>query len=787
MIQTQDVYKPIYENKDKFIILVTGGRGCEAPDTPVMMADLTIKKIADIRVGEKVMGDDGTPRTVRGLMRGTGKRYLVHQSSGEDYIVNDIHILTVKKSESAKNDRGSLTKAGTYRRPNGRYSAYSDILDIPVEEYMGKSLHFRRNFRGFKISSIPYKAQEVFIDPYILGVWLGDGTGIFPCFTNDDAEVIEAISVYAHSIGCTITIGEKQGTECKTYRVKKLSGKTNPFLDLLRKYDLVGNKHIPQEYISNSEDVRLSLLAGLLDTDGSMSRGGYEITQKSEDLAKSIKFIADTLGFRTSVRAKRVRLGGRDCGTYYRVHIGGGVWRIPCKVSRRQVEAHKTQKDWHLSELSVTPAADGAWCGLSLDGNGRYVHADGTVTHNSGKSFNIGAFIERLTFDAQMYDGRLLAHSILYTRYTMVSAAISVIPEFTEKIDLDGTENYFKTTKTDIVNKMTGAKIMFRGIRTSSGNQTAKLKSIHGITAFVCDEAEEWTSATEFDKIMLSIRTKGIQNMVVIIMNPTDSNHFIYKKYIEKTHKLVDFDGVPVQISTHPDVLHIHTSYLDNIEHLSPHFIEEAERCKTTDPERYAHTFMGRWADVAEGAVYKTFGIVDTFPANAKKVALAVDFGYTNDPTAVVKCGVVGNDFYIEEKCYKTAMSTADIIRELREDVADETGKLFVYAESADPRLVDEIANGGIIIYPVQKGPGSIAAGIERIHSFGNIFVARGSYNVQHELRTYVWAKDKDGNYINQPEDHDNHALDAARYYVLGVLMGKVFYRKKRGDDLGIY
>ena len=128
------------------------------------------------------------------------------------------------------------------------------------------------------------------------------------------------------------------------------------------------------------------------------------------------------------------------------------------------------------------------------------------------------------------------------------------------------------------LNTFSDSVIMFRGIRTSSGNQTAKLKSIQGLTTFVCDEAEEWNSEEDFDKLVLSIRQKGIQNRVIIIMNPTDSNHFIYKKYIEKTHKLIEIDGVQVQISTHPNVLHIHTTYLDNIENLSPQFIQEMER-----------------------------------------------------------------------------------------------------------------------------------------------------------------------------------------------------------------
>lgn len=129
-----------------------------------------------------------------------------------------------------------------------------------------------------------------------------------------------------------------------------------------------------------------------------------------------------------------------------------------------------------------------------------------TGGRGSGKSFNASAFIERLTFERSK--DRTFAHTILYSRYTMVSAHMSIIPEMMEKIEMDGTGKYFRSTKTDIINKRSGGRIMFRGIKTSSGNQTARLKSIHGITTFVCDEAEEWTNEQDFDKIMLSIRQR---------------------------------------------------------------------------------------------------------------------------------------------------------------------------------------------------------------------------------------------------------------------------------------
>lgn len=398
-----------------------------------------------------------------------------------------------------------------------------------------------------------------------------------------------------------------------------------------------------------------------------------------------------------------------------------------------------------------------------------------TGGRGSGKSFNASTFIERLTFE--MTEAEKIVHQVLYTRYTMVSAGMSIIPEMMEKIELDGTTKYFKTTKTDIVNKMTNSRIMFRGIKTSSGNQTAKLKSIQGITTFVCDEAEEWTNEEEFDKIMLSIRKKGIQNRIIIIMNPCDSNHFIYKKYIENTHKLVEIDGVQVQVSTHPNVLHIHTTYFDNLENLSPEFLREVQEMKESNPEKYAHVVIGRWADVAEGAVFKKWGIVKEFPQWAKKVAIGQDFGYTTDVSAAVKCGIVDNALYVDELCYQSGMLTNALADKVR------PYGLKVFAESADPRLVDEIKLRGVNIYGVDKSGPSIKAGIDKILSM-DLYVTERSYNLMKELRTYVWDKDKDGNYINEPVDKDNHLMDAIRYYVLGCLLGKILKPK---DLTGIF
>lgn len=401
----------------------------------------------------------------------------------------------------------------------------------------------------------------------------------------------------------------------------------------------------------------------------------------------------------------------------------------------------------------------------------------------SGKSHAVSTFIERLTFEYNKE--KQITHQILFTRYTMVSAGISIIPEFLEKCEQDGTQQYFHKAANDVINTMTKSRVMFRGINTSSGNQTAKLKSINGLTTFIIDEAEEFVDEKQFETIMFSIRQKGLQNRVIIVMNPCDSNHWVYQRFIKDTHHIEYFDGVPVQISDHPSVKHIHTSYLDNIENLSEEFLKEILTMKQNNPERYAHVVMGRWSDIAEGAIYQKWGLVDEFPDYAQKVAIGIDWGYSNDKTAITMCGVVGNRLYVKELCYKTNMTSSDIIKFLRPYA--EQG-IFCYADSADPRLIDEVMLGGIVIYGAQKGPGSIVAGIDKIKTM-ELFVTKDSYNLQEELRSYTWAKDRNGNYINQPDPIcEDHLCDSFRYYCTAVLLGRVMHPKRvTKQDLGVY
>lgn len=387
----------------------------------------------------------------------------------------------------------------------------------------------------------------------------------------------------------------------------------------------------------------------------------------------------------------------------------------------------------------------------------------------SAKSFNVNTFIERLTFE--------VGHKILFSRYTMTSAAISIIPEFVDKIEREGTQQYFKVNKNEIINLYSGSQVLFKGIKTSSGNQTANLKSIQGITGFVGDEMEEWESEEDFEKLILSIRTKGKQLRVILILNPTDADHFIYKRYIENSHKIVQIDGVDVQVSTHPDVLHIHTTYLDNLENLDDQFINLVNRIRQESIEqstingtlnqalfnksKYAQKIIGRWADVADGVIFENWqeGDFDT----SLPYCYGQDYGFTIDPDVLVKVAVNHKKkiIYIDEKYHGQNQLSTDDLFLLNQSLIDKKNDLIV-GDSAEPRLIEDLRKKGLNIKPTKKYAGVVSASILKMLEY-KIIITPNSHNLKKELRNYAWNDKKAG----IPIDKHNHLLDATRYAFL--------------------
>lgn len=365
-----------------------------------------------------------------------------------------------------------------------------------------------------------------------------------------------------------------------------------------------------------------------------------------------------------------------------------------------------------------------------------------TGGRGSGKSYSINLFLLLLTYE--------VGHVILFTRYTLTSAHISIIPEFIDKINTLDLSNDFYITKDEIINKKTGSKILFKGIKTSSGTQTANLKSLAGVTTWVLDEAEELTDEDTFDKIDFSIRAKDVQNRVILVLNPATKEHFIYKRFFES--KGVK-DGSNI---VKGDTTYIHTTYLDNYENLSKSFILQIEDMKVRRKQKYEHQILGGWLDKAEGVVFNNWSF-GKFNPNNLPTSFGLDFGFSIDPDTLIEVAIDKNHkkIYVKEHLYQNGLR----MEQLATICSNVVGKGLIIADSAEDRLIVDLRHKGLNIEPIKKG--TIESGITLMLDF-DIIVDENSTNIAKELNNYAYLNKGSKLYI----DDYNHAIDAIRYNV---------------------
>ena len=377
----------------------------------------------------------------------------------------------------------------------------------------------------------------------------------------------------------------------------------------------------------------------------------------------------------------------------------------------------------------------------ALGSNSRYFIISGG--RGSGKSYSINLFLLLLTYES--------GHVILFTRYTLTSAHVSIIPEFIDKIETAGLNADFYITKDEIVNLKTGSKILFKGIRTSMGTQTANLKSLAGVTTWVLDEAEELVDEDTFDKIDFSIRAKDIQNRVILILNPATKEHFIYNRFFESK-------GVEAgSNTTKQDTTYIHTTYLDNYENLSDSFISQVELMAKNNAKKFQHVILGGWLEKADGVVFDNWKFGEFNPDNLQ-TSFGQDYGYSIDPTTLIEVAIDKKQkkLYLKECFYKTKLTTTEIAN-LNTSYA---GRKLIIGDHAEGRLIDELSRFGNNIVRCDKPP--IEFGVSLMQDY-ELIVEHNSTNLAKELNNYVYLDKGSRLYI----DKYNHLIDAIRYNVV--------------------
>jgi phage terminase large subunit len=372
-----------------------------------------------------------------------------------------------------------------------------------------------------------------------------------------------------------------------------------------------------------------------------------------------------------------------------------------------------------------------------------------TGGRGSGKSFGVAVFLLNLTYEE--------GHRVLFSRYTMLSAQTSIIPEFIEKIDMMGLQSDFRITKDEIINMTTKSTIMFKGIRTSSGNQTAALKSLNGVTTFVLDEAEELVDENTFDKIDFSVRTQDKPNRCIMIMNPATKEHWIYQRFFQNM-------GVPESYNgDEKNVTYIHTDYRDNAENLSPSFLQQIREMKVKRPDKYQHAILGGWLSKAEGVVYKNWRVGDY--EHKELSCWGLDPGFAQDITALIQISVDNENkkMWIKEGFGSKNLTTSQIASKCRQLC----GIDLIICDSSEPRLITELKNQDINVRGAIKKKGSILSGIALVQDY-EMIVDRHSHGIIRELNNYIWQERN-----AKPIDNYNHFMDALRYALQFLIQGK--------------
>ena len=235
------------------------------------------------------------------------------------------------------------------------------------------------------------------------------------------------------------------------------------------------------------------------------------------------------------------------------------------------------------------------------------------------------------------------------------------------------------------------------------------------------------------------------------------------------------------QVNQEKKTYHFISTYKDN-PFLEQKVIDEIESLQWKNKSLWQVYGLGQQA-IVEGLIFPHFTLVDYIPVDAlRRRYIGIDFGYENDPTAIVEVCFWRDKMYINELCYKTHMLTSEIITELK----NIRNLPEIISESADPRLVDEIYNAGLDIHPVHKFGGSIMAGITKMQEF-EICITKQSDNVIKEFRNYTYRQDKEGKWLNQPIDAYNHGIDASRYICLEKILGAGASGMDASEILGLF
>lgn len=351
-------------------------------------------------------------------------------------------------------------------------------------------------------------------------------------------------------------------------------------------------------------------------------------------------------------------------------------------------------------------------------------------------------------------------------RYVLGDIRNSIYREITDRAEENDISDKIDINDSQMVLSYGANTINAVGFKKSSGEQKAKLKSLANYTEVIIEEADEIAEA-DFMQLDDSLRTLKANITITLLLNPPPKNHWIIKRWFNLLPSEQRGFYIPeLKEEVKKDTLFIRTSYLDNKKNIAPQSIVNYENYKETKLDHYWNMIKGLVPETVVGKIYNNWREIPSVPHEARLICRGLDFGYTNDPTALVDIYKYNDGYILDEQMYRTGMSNTVIAKFLNNI---EEPQALVIADSAEPKSIDEIKLYGVNILPAVKGSGSINTGIQFVKDQKISYTSR-SKNIKMEYENYAWFVNKDGTTLNEPKDMFNHAMDAIRYALNAVL-----------------
>lgn len=564
---------------DKGSGIVKMGTGCHAKGTEILMYDGSIKLVENISIGDEIMGPDSRPRLVLELCRGRDRMIKIHPNRGGDsFIINQKHILSLKRTRKSKTD-GQAGK----------------IEDISFSKWERQTKYYKHMRKLYRVP-VEFEKKALPIEPYFLGLYLGDGstrTGSIG-ITSIDKETIEYLNVFADNNSFTI---RKNGISYFLTSEKKTKN-SNDLINSLRFLNLFGKKSdlkfVPHIYKTSDRHDRLEILAGLLDSDGSYARGGYDYISKSKQLSNDLAFIARSLGLSAHIsKQKKCCTTNGYSNFYYRVSISGDCSIIPCKIKRKISEKRRQIKNNLMTGFSYEEAGFGEYFGFKVDKDHRYLLGNFTVTHNSGKAFVISKLVAELNVPTMIYvigvdllyqmkgtleeafgiDVGMIGDGHCDVKKINVATIWSAAAAYNAKIDIDDSD--------------------FRSDKKKIGDKKAIRNAVESAKMFILDECQYGGSKTF---IFLNKNSKSAQHKFLFSGTPwreqgddillesvagpkivdVTSSELIKDKYLVKP--FITFKDMPVKRKVGNNWREVYSNYIINNQERNLYIVDSTKK-----------------------------------------------------------------------------------------------------------------------------------------------------------------------------------------------------------------